>query len=151
MIDKRERCALALQAFQQHTGMSQLKMAQHFHVGHSVISTLMHARMGVSIKTVEMVTTQCERAQYANLDNARERIRNYIDDHAPLPDGPYTVADFARAIGEPARMIEDFLSDDEKRMYKVPLPALHASCSLLGINYTKLISPLTAADYTVTA
>lgn len=93
---------------------------------------------------------QCERAQYANIDNARERIRNYIDDHAPLPDSPYTVADFARAIGEPAQMIEDFLSDDEKRMYKVPLPALHASCSLLGINYAKLTSPLTAADYAVT-
>ncbi|MFD1485369.1 helix-turn-helix domain-containing protein [Lacticaseibacillus baoqingensis] len=150
MIDKRERCALALKAFKQHTGMSQRKMAKKFHVGNSTISNIINTRNVVSEKTMEMITTQCEHERYINIDNARERIRNYIDDHAPLPDGSYTVTDFARAIGEPARMIEDFLSDDEKRMYKVPLPALHVSCSLLGINYTKLISPLTAADYAVT-
>ena len=147
MIDKRERCALALRAYQQRTGMSQTKMAKKFHVGHSTISNLMNARGVVSEKTMEMVTTQCERERYINIDNARERIRNFIEDHEPLPYGPYTVEDFARVIGEPTSVIEDFLSDDENVMYRMAIPVINASCKLLGMNYAKIVSPLTAADY----
>lgn len=150
MIDKRERCALALRAYQQRTGMSQLKMAKQFHVGHSTISNLMNARGLVSEKTMEMITTQCEHEQYINIDNARERIRNFIEDHEPLPYGPYTVEDFARVIGEPTSVIEDFLSDDENVMYKMAIPVINASCKLLGMNYAKIVSPLTAEDYVVT-
>lgn len=147
MIDKRKRCALALLAYQQHTGMSQSKMAKQFHVGHSVISKLMNARIGVSKKTMEMITTQCERERYINIDNARERIRNFIEDHDPLPYGAYAVEDFARAIGDPASVIKYFLSDDEKLMYKMAIPVINASCKLLGMNYAKLISPLGPEDY----
>lgn len=151
MIDKRERCALALMAYQQRTGMSQTQMAKKFHVGHSTISNIINARKSVSEKTMEMITTQCEHERYINIDNARERIRNFIEDHDQLPYGAYTVEDFARAIGEPSSLIEDFLSDDEKRMYRMAIPIMNASLKLLGINYSKLVSPLTAADYTVTA
>ena len=147
MINKRERCALALRAYQQRTGMSQIKMAKQFHVGHSTISNLMNARGVVSEKTMEMITTQCEHERYINIDNARERIRNFIEDHDPLPYGEYTVADFARAIGEPDSLIEDFLSDDEKRMYRMAIPIINASLKLLGINYAKIVSPLTEEDY----
>ena len=147
MIDKRKRCALALLAYQQRTGMSQIKMAKQFHVGHSTISNLMNARGVVSEKTMEMITTQCEHEQYINIDNARERIRNFIEDHDPLPYGEYTVADFARAIGEPESLIDDFLSDDEKRMYLMAIPIINASLKLLRINYAKIVSPLTAEDY----
>lgn len=147
MIDKQKRCALALLAYQQRTGMSQLKMAKKFHVGHSTIYNIMHMRGVVSKKTMEMITTQCEQERYINIDNARERIRNFIEDHDPLPYGEYTVADFARAIGEPASVIEDFLSDDEKLMYKMAIPVMNASCKLLGMNYAKLVSPLGPEDY----
>ena len=147
MIDKQKRCALALMAYQQRTGMSQLKMAKKFHVGHSTISNLMNARVLVSEKTMEMITTQCEQERYINIDNARERIRNFIEDHDPLPYGEYTVADFARAIGEPTSVIEDFLSDDEKRMYRMAIPIMNASLKLLGINYSKLVSTLGPEDY----
>ena len=150
MINKRERCALALRAYQQRTGMSQTKMAKQFHVGHSTISNLMNARGVVSEKTMEMITTQCEHERYINIDNARERIRNFIEDHDPLPYGPYTVEDFARVIGEPTSVIEDFLSDDEKLMYRMAIPVINASCKLLGMNYAKIVSPLTASDYVVT-
>ena len=147
MIDKQKRCALALMAYQQRTGMSQLKMAKKFHVGHSTISNLIHMRGVVSENTMEMISTQCEHEQYVNIDNARERIRNFIEDHDPLPYGEYTVEDFGRAIGEPASLIEDFLSDDEKLMYKMAIPIMNASLKLLGINYAKLVSPLTSEDY----
>lgn len=147
MIDKRKRCALALMAYQQRTGMSQTKMGKQFHVGHSTISNLLNARIGVSEKTMEMITTQCEHERYTNIDNARERIRNFIEDHDPLPYGAYTVEDFARAIGEPVSVIEDFLSEDEKLMYKMAIPVINASCKLLRMNYAKLVSPLTAEDY----
>ena len=147
MIDKRKRCALALMAYQQRTGMSQTKMAKKFHVGHSTISNIISARRVVSEKTVEMITTQCEHERYINIDTARERIRNFIEDHDPLPYGEYTVADFARAIGEPENLIEDFLSDDENRMYRMAIPIINASLKLLGLNYKKIVSPLTAEDY----
>lgn len=147
MIDKQKRCALALMAYQQRTGMSQLKMAKKFHVGHSTISNIMHMRGVVSEKTMEMITTQCEHERYVNIDNARERIRNFIEDHDQLPYGPYTVEDFARVIGEPTSVIKDFLSDDENIMYKMAIPIMNASLKLLGINYAKLVSPLTAEDY----
>lgn len=147
MINKRERCALALRAYQQRTGMSQTKMAKQFHVGHSTISNLMNARGLVSEKTMEMITTQCEQERYINIDNARERIRNFIEDHDQLPYGAYTAEDFARAIGEPASVIEDFLSDDEKLMYKMAIPIINASCKLLGMNYAKLVSQLGPEDY----
>ena len=147
MINKRERCALALRAYQQRTGMSQTQMAKKLHVGHSVISNLMNARIGVSEKTMEMITTQCEHERYIDIDNSRERIRNFIDDHVPLPYGTYTVADFSRAIGEPASVIDDFLSDDEKLMYKMAIPVINASCKLLGMNYAKIVSPLGPEDY----
>ena len=150
MIDKRERCALALRAYQQRTGMSQTKMAKLFHVGHSTISHLMNVSGVVSEKTMEMITMQCERERYINIDNARERIRNFIEDHDPLPYGPYTVEDFARVIGEPTSVIEDFLSDDENVMYRMAIPVINASCKLLGMNYAKIVSPLTAADYVIT-
>lgn len=147
MIDKRERCALALMAYQQRTGMSQIKMAKKFHVGHSTISNIINARKAVSEKTMEMITTQCEHERYINIDNARERIRNFIEDHDPLPYGAYTVAEFARAIGEPASVIEDFLSDDEKLMYKMAISVINASCKLLRMNYAKLVSSLGQEDY----
>ena len=147
MIDKRERCALALLAYQQRTGMSQTKMAKQFHVGHSTISNLINARVLVSEKTMEMITTQCEHERYINIDNARERIRNFIEDHKQLPYGPYTVEDFSRAIGEPTSVIEDFLSDDENLMYKMAIPVINASCKLLGMNYAKIVSPLGPEDY----
>lgn len=150
MINKRERCALALMAYQQRTGMSQTQMAKQFHVGHSTISNIINARKSVSEKTMEMITTQCEQERYINIDNARERIRNFIEDHELLPYGAYTVKDFARVIGEPTSVIEDFLSDDEKLMYKMAIPVINASCKLLGMNYAKIVSPLTAADYVVT-
>lgn len=147
MIDKRERCALALMAYQQRTGMSQTKMAKQFNVGHSTISNIISARKVVSEKTIEMITTQCEHERYINIDNARERIRNFIEDHDPLPYGAYAVEDFARAIGEPVSVIEDFLSDDENVMYKMAIPVINASCKLLGMNYAKLVSSLGPEDY----
>lgn len=71
------------------------------------------------------------------VDYARERIRNYLDDHS------IKRADFARAISRSPRYVSEFMSEHRD----LGPAALHQAAKVMGITYEKLVSPLTAADY----
>lgn len=70
-------------------------------------------------------------------DYARERLRNYLEDHQIRTD------DFGRRIGRSDKAIKNFLTGYPG----LGAPALHEVAKAMGITYAKLISPLTAADY----
>jgi hypothetical protein len=149
-IERRKHCATTLRAFQVITKQSQVAMSKELGTSRSIISDLMNSHENVAMPTLGRVEAKCEECKLARLDNARERIRNYIDDRSAAGEN-YTNLDFAHGVGLPVFKIVDFLSDNEERMYRFDFLEVHACARYTGIEYTKLISPLTAADYTVTA
>lgn len=70
---------------------------------------------------------------------AAARVLNYLEDNG------IEVADFARAIGRSPATLKRFLNYDGAN--SIGAPALHCIADKMGITYSKLISPLTDADY----
>lgn len=78
------------------------------------------------------------RSEY-EIDCARERIRNYIDDHPALSQ-----TRFAFIIGRSRTTVTRFLNEKPGAMNAV---GLRRCAEVMGISVAKLYSPLTEEDF----